>query len=447
MREKAISEYGYIYHKEPKTLSDKFVHTQVSKEQFDELKEYWESSEETYKIFTPKSRDCLQATSYVGIIQTKSLSIEILPKIFTEKNIEISNKELREKNRDDHRHIFIQVLKPLLDINEVQINEADLSTTKNKNIYEMFITLFVQNVDKLIHRGLKSEYIAKEDNQNFLKGKLKFNQHIKQNYIHKERFYVEFDEYLQDRVENRLLKSTIKLLLKKTKSYDNKRRLRQQLFVFDEVQESLNHSVDIAKIYTHRGMEHYKTPLHFAKLFLTHQSFTSLRGKDNVFALLFPMQTVFEKYMEFVLENSKDELGIDEVMVNGGKNEYLLSHGECMMARLQPDYLLKMKEEEKYIVTDAKWKQLTPKENETKDCESVNISSGDVYQIFSYLHYYKNIYPNSSEKAYLFVPKTDDAKEMTLLYFDNKKKIQIIPINLEEIIVNHQLNKDIFDSK
>jgi len=90
------------------------------------------------------------------------------------------------------------MLKPLLDINEVQINKADLGVIKNKNIYEVFISLFIKYLDKLIHRGLKSQYILKEDNQFFLKGKLKFNQHIRLNYIHKERFYVEFDSSIDN---------------------------------------------------------------------------------------------------------------------------------------------------------------------------------------------------------------------------------------------------------
>ena len=343
------------------------------------------------------------------------------------------------------------MLKPLLDINEIQINKASLSTTSNKNIYEMFITLFIEAVDILIHKGIKSDYILQEGNQFFLKGKLKFNQHIKQNYIHKERFYVETDEYLQDRVANRLLKSTIELLLKKTNDYDNKRNLRQQLFIFDEVQLSVNHDMDFKKVNRHRGMEYYDLPLRFAEVFLMHKSFTSLRGKDNVFALLFPMEKVFEKYMEFVLNNSKDTLGISKVWVNGRSNEYLLSNGDCQMARLQPDYLLEMKNSEKDIVTDAKWKLLEAKEDESKGCNSVNISSGDVYQIFSYLNFY-----DCKNTAYLFVPNVEDMKfiDNEFIYLMNKnplrpsekKKIKIIPIDLVQLIneqPKHMLSKDI----
>lgn len=441
MKNITISEYGYIGCDRESTFGDKFVgFRDLSPSDFKELKEYWESNEETFKLFTLHNKNCLKATSLVGIVQTKSISIEILPKIY-------KNQENKEDIKANYRYLFIEMLKPLLNINDIQINKANLSITKNKKIYEIFITMFVDHVDKLIHRGLKSQYIVREDNQFFLKGKLKFNQHIKQNYIHKERFFVEFDEFLQDRVENRLLKSTIELLLNKTNDFENKRALRQQLFIFDEVLLSNNYDIDFTKINTHRGMEYYAIPLRLAKVFLKHQSFTSLRGKDNVFALLFPMEKVFEKYMEFVLNNSKENLNIKKVCVNGYSGDYLLSRD---IINQQPDYLLEMKDNKKSIITDAKWKLFDITENIQGG--KINISSGDVYQIFSYLHYY-----DSQKTAYIFAPNTvdfNDTRNLTepLKYLKRKdietdKAIRIIPIDLNELTKNHILEKVFYDKE
>lgn len=424
-----ISEYGYIGCDNITTSSDKFVGKRdLEPKIFDEIYNYWHEDKNTQKIFTFENKQCLKAKNYVGVIQTANLSIEILPKIYD------NTKE------DETRNIFIEMLKPLLNINEIQISKADLSTIKNKNIYELFITMFVESVDKLIHKGVKSQYFEKEENQAFLKGKIQFNQHIKENYIRKERFYVQFDEYMPNRVENRLLKSTIALLLKKTRNYENKKNLRQQLFIFDEVDFSFNHETDIKKVNLHRGMEHYEMPIKFAKLFLTHQSFTFLRGKENVFALLFPMEKVFEDYMEFVLENSKENLGIERVLVNGGKDEYLLSSGDgCNMARLEPDYLLKMTEG-KDIVTDAKWKILEEKEDKKRDCDKISIASNDVYQIFAYLNFY-----DCEDTALLFVPKAEIEEEVELCYHDKNKitdkRIRVVPVNLGELVKSHKLKK------
>ena len=416
MKDITISEYGYIGCDNISTQNNKFVGVRdLSAEEFQELYDFWHEDKNTQKVLTFENKECLKATSYVGVIQTENLSIEILPKIYN------------GENEKKYRHIFMEMLKPLLGINEIEIHRANLDTTKNKNIYELFITLFIDYVDKLIHKGLKSEYISQEGNQAFLKGKLKFNEHIRYNTIHKERFYVEYDEYVQDRVENRLLKSTLQFLLKKSNNVENKRALRQQLFIFDEVNFSHNHRVDFTKVNTHRGMEYYTMPIRFAKVFLLHESFSSLRGTHDIFALLFPMQTVFEKYMEFVLENSKESLGIKKVHINGRENEYLLV---CNMARLQPDYLLEMNNG-KDIICDAKWKLLDHQEDETKECQKVNISSSDVYQIFAYHHFYE-----ARDTAYVFVPAIDGVNRTVLKYNKSAKKIEVIPVEIDSLVKN-----------
>jgi len=423
-----ISEYGYIGCDNHSTSTDKFVgQRDLEAHEFRELYDFWLSDESTQKLLTFVNKKCLKATSYVGVIQTQNLSVEILPKTYKS-----------ESDIENQRTTFIEMLKVTLGMNEIVLNRANLSTTKSKNIYELFITLFVEAMDNLIHKGLKSEYVSQKGNQQFLKGKLKFNEHIRKNSIYKERFYVEYDEYLQDRVENRLLKSTLQLLLKKSRDAQNRKALRQQLFIFDEVGFSLNYKSDFSKVNSHRGMEHYSFPLRFAKVFLLNESFTSLRGKDDVFALLFPMQTLFEKYIEFVLENSKEKLGIKEVLVNGGKNEYFLNNEKCQMARLEPDYLLKMKNK-KDIVTDAKWKILEEKKDKTKNCNKVTISSGDVYQIFSYLNFYE-----CEDTALLFVPEAEIENEIELSYNRSDKKIRVIPIDLSEVILDGHRILDLF---
>ena len=405
-----ISEYGYIYYNRPNNLSNKFIHKKVEKNYLKELIKYWQDNKCVRDALEYDGIN-LKAKNYVGVVQTQNLSIEILPKIYN------------NTNEQDTKNIFLSMLKVVLNINELQINKANLGTTKNKNIFEMFISLFVKSVDSLIKKGLKSDYILQEQNNNFLKGKLKINEQIKQNHIHKERFYVQFDEYSQNRAENRLLKSTILLLLKKTKNYENKKALRTQLFIFDGVEISKNIDRDIAKINLYRGMEYYKIPLKFAKLFLKHQSFTSLSGSNNVFALLFPMEKLFEEYLAVVLNNSKKESEIDRVLINGGKNEYFLSGNN---ARLQPDYLLKMKNS-KDIVVDAKWKIIDE-----------ILASNDIYQIFAYLNFY-----DCSNTAYLFVPNnhTFNKEELNFDYQQlvgtSDKKLKVIFLDLQKIINNN----------
>ncbi len=139
-------------------------------------------------------------------------------------------------------------------------------------------------------------------------------------------------------------------------------------------------------------------------------------------------QKVFENYVEYVLKNSKDNLHIKDVLVNGGKNEYFLSNSQ---ARLQPDYLLHM-QDDSYIVTDAKWKLY---DDEQK------LNSNDIYQIFAYLNFY-----DCGDTTYLFVPKITEnmLKDDKIYHYktianDLKYKIKIVSIDLERIIKDNHI--------
>ena len=58
---------------------------------------------------------------------------------------------------------------------------------------------------------------------------------LNRNYIHKEKFYVQYQEFTRDRIENRLIKTALLYLYKKSKSNSNVKRIREFLFVFDEI--------------------------------------------------------------------------------------------------------------------------------------------------------------------------------------------------------------------
>ena len=174
----------------------------IKKDSFDIMEKFvLENETEQYlKITTKKGYGkVLQAQNYVGVIQTKDgTSIEILPKIKT-------------VDEAKSRTILIKMLKTLKKSPFKNFNIANLKADKMP-LLEIFITMFLEELARLIQKGIKSDYITKEENLKFLKGKLRINEQIKYNYIHKERFFVQYQEFLSDRVENKLIKNTLKYL-------------------------------------------------------------------------------------------------------------------------------------------------------------------------------------------------------------------------------------------
>lgn len=330
-----ISEFGLIgWEYEP---SNKFLCAKISEAFYKELEAFAKTDKGKDVIQFTGNGKYLQAKSYIGTIQTTSgFILEILPK--TSKNDEI------EKSKQ----IFMKLLHLLYKLpNYKNIDSANFERIKDLEIFEIFIFMFLEEVGIIIKKGIKSDYVGQEDNLYYLKGKLLINEQIKRNTIHKERFYVAYDEYSQNRAENRLIKSTLKLLGNISRDFENQRKIRQYLEHMNWVELSQNIDSDIRAIKTGRGMEHYHNALIWAKVFLKKESFSSFSGDTIAFAILYPMEKLFECFVEWWLEKEYPHLQIEAQ--NSGvdfvKNLFTV----------RPDFLIK-KKSQVICVADAKWK-------------------------------------------------------------------------------------------
>ena len=346
-----------------------------------------------------KKGDFLQAQNYVGIIQTKSGdSLEILPKIHDNDNG--GNKEAVENSK----RILLRMLKTLKNHPFKNINIANLKSL-NLPLLEIFISMFLDEVSKLIKIGIKSDYVELEDNLKFLKGKLKISEQIRKNIVHKERFYVCYQEFFIDRAENRLIKSTLEFLYKRSKTSRNQRLIREYLFIFDEISSSSDINADFSRLKLNRQTKHYEQALLWSKIFLQNKSFSPYRGNDVAFALLFDMNTLFESYVgNFIKKKLPDTI---------------LQHSEKHLVespksfRLRPDIFLKDK-----FIADTKWKIVKSRDD---------ISQADLYQLYAYGEKY------NCSRLYLIYPKIDGVKQESMGFkYDDEMRLEILYFNLEK---------------
>ena len=174
----SISEYGHIGYGDNYQPNSSFASANIDKTQFKELEEFHKNNSYFFEYVnnsTFKSKG-----NYVGLIQTKCLVLEILPKVYTSNNDE-----------QNSRDIFLNMLLKINNIPQAKDGTNANVDTKKMNIFEVFITLFINHIDTLIKKGIKSDYITVEDNLNYLKGKLQLSKHLRHNLVHKEKFYVE----------------------------------------------------------------------------------------------------------------------------------------------------------------------------------------------------------------------------------------------------------------
>ena len=332
-----------------------------------------------------KKGDFLQAQNYVGIIQTKSGdSLEILPKIHNNDNS--SNEEAIENSKK----ILLTMLKTLKSHPFKNINIANLKSL-NLPLLEIFISMFLDEVSKLIKMGIKSDYVELEDNLKFLKGKLKISGQIRKNIVHKERFYVCYQEFSIDRAENRLIKSALEFLYKRSKSSKNQRLIREYLFVFDEISSSSDINADFSRLKLNRQTKHYEQALLWSKIFLQNKSFGPYRGSEVAFALLFNMNALFESYVGNFIKKKYANVNLQH------SEKYLIEAPKSF--RLRPDIFLR--HQKRNYMADTKWKIIKSKDD---------ISQADLYQLYAYGKKY------NCGKLYLIYPRISGINQKTMKF-------------------------------
>ena len=165
------------------------------------------------------------------------------------------------------------------------------------NLFEFFVKVFIDTVNKLIVRGLRSKYHLVRGNEKSFKGKIVFNEHIRQNYIHKERIFVEYEYYSQNRPENRLIKTTLEVLSRRTTDSSNIKGLKTLILGLEEIPSSVDVEKDFSQVIIDRNMVDYISPMLWCNLFLKGMGLAGA-SKDNLsYAMLIRTEDLYSAYV------------------------------------------------------------------------------------------------------------------------------------------------------
>ncbi len=400
-----ITEYGSF-------VADKNVDgaKYIPQKTFDELKKFIllnrDNSDDGLELMGISYKkgvgEIITAKNYVGMISMKDgTTVEILPKICS---------KIDDKDGSEAKKLIVKMLKTLRKSPFKNIQTSTVNIAK-MDIFEIFIRMFIEEIFTIVKRGLKCTYDTVEENSNRFKGKMIFSKQIKFNFAHKERSYVEYDEFNTNRPENRLIKSTLSLLYRQTKSSKNKTDIKTLLNAFSEVPESVNYDTDFSKCIPDRNTKDYSRAMIWCRIFLKGKSFSSFAGSDVAYALLFPMETLFESYIACLI---KKEINSDEYTVSAqDKTHHLFEKPEIFS--LRPDIVITRKSDntDTVFVMDTKWKLL----NDTPP--TYGISQSDMYQMYAYQKKY------NAENVTLIYPSTDAVPNNQEISFDSGDGVKV----------------------
>ena len=382
------SEYKYL----PKAVFEdlkEFIHEYAAGEDSADVLDFLRIS------YKRNVGDIITIKNYVGLIQMKNgYQIQVLPKI---------SFDTEDTGNDKTKKVFLRMLRAMKDFPSKVFSDANIRVDR-MNLYEIFINMYLQEVRQLVRHGLKASYIEQEDNLRYFKGKLQIGRHVQLNAAHGERFYAAYDEFQQNRPENKLVKATLLKLQKLTTSAENAKEIRQLLAAFEMVDASVNYEKDFAKVVLDRSMKDYETLMPWSKVFLMNKSFTTFSGSHNARALLFPMETVYESY---VARKIKKVFEPDGWEITAQAHGMFLFEEPRKQFALRPDIILE--KNGRLIILDTKWKNLVNNER-----VNYGISQADMYQMYAYSKKYQ------TPEIWLLYPLNDEMRGHSQIAFDSR---------------------------
>ena len=117
-------------------------------------------------------------------------------------------------------------------------------TEEFENTADLLSAILAKGVSIQIKRGLGRTYIEETEPLSCLRGKIDVTESIKQQTIIKQQLVCTYDEFSVDTYMNRILKTTMELLLRYDIPKTRKKELRNLLLYFKEVRIVDVHSID-----------------------------------------------------------------------------------------------------------------------------------------------------------------------------------------------------------
>lgn len=311
----------------------------------------------------------------------------------------------------------------------------NIATEQFNNTAELMAAILAKGIAIQIKRGLGKEYISQTEAISSLRGKLDIAESIKTQSMIKKQLICTYDEFSVNGTMNRIIKSTVELLLKSDISKQRKKELRKLMVYFADVEVIDLYSVNWNMQYN-RNNQTYRMLISVCYLVVKGLLQTNSDGSTKLMDFL-DEQRMCKLYEKFILEYYRKEY--PEITANASQIPWQLDDGiGTMLPVMQTDIMLSYKE--KVLIIDAKYyAQTTQSQFGTHTLHSVNL-----YQIFTYV---KNKETEMSAQPHevsgmLLYAKTDEVvfPENKYRMSGNKISVRTLDLNLDFSDIAAQLN-------
>lgn len=244
------------------------------------------------------------------------------------------------------------------------------------NTAELCAAILSSGIKKQIKRGIGKEYIPRTESISFLRGKINISETIKTQALNKKKMVCSHDEFTVNSYMNRIIKTTLLILLRADIAKKWKKELRKLLVFFDDVGIINLYSVNWNLKYN-RNNQTYRMLISICYLVVEGLLQTQSNGSTKLMDFL-DEQHMHRLYERFILEYYRREF--PQITANASQIRWQLDDNMgAMLPVMQTDIMLS--HGVKTLIIDAKYYGHSVQ----KRYDRYTLHSGNMYQIFTYV--------------------------------------------------------------
>ena len=307
---------------------------------------------------------------------------------------------------------------------------ASCGTEDFENTADLLSAILVKGVSIQIKRGLGRTYIEQTEPLSCLRGKIDVTESIKQQTLIKQQLVCTYDEFSENTYMNRILKTSMELLLRYDIPKTRKKELRNLLLYFKDVSTLDIHTINW-NFRFNRNNQSYQMLMSVCYLLIKGLLQTTADGTVKLMQFI-DEQRMCRLYEKFILEYYKKHY--PQIKTAASQISWATDN-TVMLPTMQSDIMLSYGD--KTLIIDAKYYGHT-----TQVQYDVNtLHSNNLYQIFTYV---KNKAVAGGEvSGMLLYARTDEEIQPDNEYMmsGNKISVKTIDLNRDFTEIAAQLNK------
>jgi 5-methylcytosine-specific restriction enzyme subunit McrC len=315
--------------------------------------------------FLHKTKE-LKSNKYVGVIHYNGERIHLLPKIFYSSDKAVSKEEIES--------IQLHILWWLSYCRKIKFPNYNTSQANQKSdFFEVLIYLFAKYTRELLGHSIYQQYEEKQEELGFIRGRIDLPNYINENLAtgrwHKT--HCVYNPFVLDNRFNQIIRFVAKLLIGQSGNEENKKYLREILFMLDGVSDVPATGEECRRIQFNPAFADFEVVRDYCQLFLEYTISIDHNNQLKLFAFLLPMEYLFEDFVYGFIEKE-----VEGIVPNAQATSTTLD--EEGIFGLRPDLILDVNG--KKVIADTKYKIIYEDTSDNK----LGIKESDMYQVFTY---------------------------------------------------------------